>query len=173
VVGFGSQRRRNHHKVAFLQHDVQGFVWIKTVEVIPLWVSQSFRNIPIILGMHDVAFCRQHLGSIGIQQPRDLPPNGTVPHDPHCATAQFNWFQFFYAMLMPNFLLLKTEHLRSLMPQHQQSHYHIFAHLAHHCSTGAGELYSTAKKDFLLEGFIHSCERKLYPLQGWSLVGRG
>ncbi len=59
------------------------------------------------------------------------PPLMDHTHDTHYAAAQFGG-SVFYAVLMPNFLLLKNGTSPSLMPQHQQGCDHVFAHLARH-----------------------------------------
>ena len=134
------------------------------MEVIPLRIAQSLRNVAAVFGAHNIALGCQHFGTKGVQKSGNLASNRAVTDDSHRAAAQFDRFQLFDAMLMPDFLLLKTKHLGRLMPQHQQRHQNIFAHLADHRAAGACQLHAAPEGNFVLESAIHAGKVKLHPL---------
>ena len=133
------------------------------MEVIPLRIAQSLRNVAAVFGVHNIALGCQHFGTKGVQKSGNLASNRAVTDDSHRAAAQFDGLQLFDAMLMPDFLLLKTEHFGRFMPQHQQRHHDILAHLADHRAAGACQLHAAPEGNILLESPIHAGKVKLHP----------
>ena len=76
------------------------------MDQVAIWVTQPFRGVPVIAGMHGIVFGGEHGCAELTQQARHLPANAAVSNDAYSAVAQFAWLEALPTVFRPFSLFL-------------------------------------------------------------------